>query len=569
MGTVAVVGAAGIIGPAIVATLAEHESVERILVLDINEAGAREVAERHGRGRASAGALDIRDRGQAVAALDGADVLLNTASYRVNLDAMEVALAAGAHYVDLGGLFHVAREQLGLDERFREAGLLAVLGMGSTPGKTNVMAARAVELLGDDVERIVVGAAGRDPDPPAGPLVAPYAIETILDELSMPTPIIRDGEVEFVDPLTDAGTVEFGPPAGPAPTIYTIHSEQATFAESFGARNVSFQLSLNPVFLDKIRLLTQLGLAGTEPVDVRGTPVVPRQVLLALLARLPKASPSHHAFGIHRIEAHGREGGLAIVECVTTAVDRLDFGGGVLSTACPPAVVADMICRGELAAHTGVLPSERCVPYGPLFSRLERYGVSVREEVRLEPYGQLAGQEVEQQPVLPLARRIAPVAPHDPDPAEADPLVAADRALVRRGGVDRQAVVAALVDQVTRQRAHGVRAEALPVAFARDEDVDAGVAEVRRRLLVELDHPDGATVDLDGQADRVVLLAAGLLGEIGDARCRATSARPPGRRRSRPGDRSRAPRAGAAEPVLPEASAPSPCLSLPGCNTGA
>ena len=39
MGTVAVVGAAGIIGPAIVATLAEHESVERILVLDINEAG--------------------------------------------------------------------------------------------------------------------------------------------------------------------------------------------------------------------------------------------------------------------------------------------------------------------------------------------------------------------------------------------------------------------------------------------------------------------------------------------------------------------------------------------------
>ena len=71
MGTVAVVGAAGIIGPAIVATLAEHESVERILVLDMNESGAREVADRFGGGRASAGALDIRDRDRAVAALDG------------------------------------------------------------------------------------------------------------------------------------------------------------------------------------------------------------------------------------------------------------------------------------------------------------------------------------------------------------------------------------------------------------------------------------------------------------------------------------------------------------------
>jgi saccharopine dehydrogenase-like NADP-dependent oxidoreductase len=384
MPTVAVVGAAGIIGPAVVASLAEHESVERILVLDMNAEGAREAAERHGGGRATAGALDITDRERAAAAVADADVLLNSAAYRVNLAAMEVALAAGAHYVDLGGLFHVTLEQLELDARFRAAGLLAVLGMGSTPGKTNVMAARAVELLGDDVERIVVGAAGRDPDPPSGPLVAPYAIETILDELSMPTPVVRAGEVVFLPPMSEAGTVEFGPPAGPAPTIYTIHSEQATFGQSFGAQNVSFQLSLNPVFLDRIRFLTELGLAATDPVEVGGVRVTPRHVLLARLAQLPKASPSRRAFGIHRIEAHGAAGGLAIVECVTSAVDRLDFGGGVLSTACPPAVVADMICRGELAAHTGVLPSERCVPYGRLFERLERYGVRVREEVRLE-----------------------------------------------------------------------------------------------------------------------------------------------------------------------------------------
>lgn len=384
MGTVAVVGAAGIIGPAVVASLAEHDAVERILVLDMNEAGAREVAERHGAGKAAGAGLDITDRDRAAAALEGADLLLNSAAYRVNLAAMEAALAAGTHYIDLGGLFHVTIEQLELDARFREAGRLAVLGMGSTPGKTNVMAARAVELLGDDVERIVIGAAGRDPDPPSGPLVAPYAVETILDELSMPTPVVRDGEIVYLPPMTEAGTVEFGPPAGPASTIYTIHSEQATFGQSFGARNVSFQLSLNPVFLDRIRFLTELGLAATEPIEVRGVRVTPRHVLVALLAQLPKASPSHRAFGIHRIEAHGREGGVAIVECVTSAVDRLDFGGGVLSTACPPAVVADMICRGELAAHTGVLPSERCVPYGPLFERLERYGVRVREEVRLE-----------------------------------------------------------------------------------------------------------------------------------------------------------------------------------------
>ncbi len=377
MTAVAVVGAAGIIGPAIVATLAEQEAVEEIRCLDVNAEGARAVAEAHGGGKATSGRLDITDRDAAGAAVSGATVLLNTAAYRINLAAMEVALDAGAHYLDLGGLYHVTREQLLLDSRFRVAGLLAVLGMGSTPGKTNVMAAHAVERLGGRIDRVVVAAAGRDPKPPAGPLVAPYAVETILDELSMPTPVVRGGKDVFLEPLTDAGTVEFGDPVGATPTIYTIHSEQATFADSFGASEVSFQLSLNPVFLDKIRLLTDLGLAGTEPIDVRGGRVVPRHVLLALLAQLPKASPSHEAFGIHRVEVYG-DNGTAVTECVTRSVDRLAFGGGVLSTACPPAVVADMICRGELAER-GVLPSERVVPFAPLFERLETYGVSVRD----------------------------------------------------------------------------------------------------------------------------------------------------------------------------------------------
>jgi lysine 6-dehydrogenase len=376
---VAVVGAAGIIGPAIVATLAEQEGVEEIRCLDLDERGARAVAERHGGGRASAGRLDIRDRDSATAALAGAGVVLNSAAYRVNLEAMEAALASGAHYLDLGGLFHLTRRQLELDERFRAAGLLAVLGMGSTPGKTNVMAARALELLGGAAERFIVAAAGRDPDPPPGPLVAPYAVETILDELSMPTPVIRGGEVEFLDPMTDAGVVEFGEPVGPSPTIYTIHSEQATFPASFGAPEVSFQLSLNPAFLERIRLLTDLGLASTDELTVNGTTVVPRHLLLALLARLPRTSPSRRAFGLHRVEASGPVG-TAVVECLTEPVERLAFGGGVLSTACPPGVVAGMICRGELAGR-GVLPSERAVPFGPLFAQLERYGVSVRESL--------------------------------------------------------------------------------------------------------------------------------------------------------------------------------------------
>ena len=379
MSRVCVVGAGGIIGPAIVATLAGEDAVSEIACLDVGGDRAAQVAAARGGGKATAAALDIRDAAAAQKALAGAAVLVNTAAYRINLAAMEAALAAGTHYVDLGGLFHVTREQVGLNDRFRDAGLLAVLGMGSTPGKTNVMAARAVELLGGRVERIVVAASGRDPEPPPGPLVAPYAVETILDELTMPTPVVRDGEVRMLEPMTPAGVIEFGDPVGPAETVFTIHSEMATFPQSFGARDVGFQLSLDPAFLAKVRLLAELGLASTEAVEVNGGSVVPRRLLLELLRRLPRAEPSRRTVGVHRIEAYG-PAGTAVVECVTRAVEGLGFGGGIASTACPPAVVAAMICRGELDAR-GVVPSERSVPFGPLFERLRRYGVEVREQV--------------------------------------------------------------------------------------------------------------------------------------------------------------------------------------------
>src|ERR671911_735096 len=99
-------------------------------------------------------------------AIGGCDVLVNSASYRFNLAAMEACLEAGCHYLDLGGLYRITSRQLdtfspsGAD-RFVDAGLLAVLGIGSAPGKTNLMGAVAKRELGD-VDSMHVSAGGRD-----------------------------------------------------------------------------------------------------------------------------------------------------------------------------------------------------------------------------------------------------------------------------------------------------------------------------------------------------------------------------------------------------------------------
>ena len=91
--------------------------------------------------------IDVRDPNSCARALRGASACVNCVDYRLNLEVMRGCLAAGAHYVDLGGLFHMTRRQLELDADFRGAGLTALLGMGSAPGKTNLLARAAAARL--------------------------------------------------------------------------------------------------------------------------------------------------------------------------------------------------------------------------------------------------------------------------------------------------------------------------------------------------------------------------------------------------------------------------------------
>ena len=254
---VAILGAGGTIAPAIVRDLAESDVAEELVLLDIDEARAQAVADRHGGSNARAARVDARAEhgaeGSLASVLEAADVLVNSASYRVNLDAMAACLRAGSHYIDLGGLYWMTELQLELDDQFRREGLLALLGMGSAPGKTNLMGRMAADELRDpaapgrgaeeaagigSVDAMHVSAGGRDLDPPDG-FSIPYALQTLLDELTMKPVVLRDGSPVEIKPMSDGGTVDFGQPIGEAETIYTIHSEMRTFGPSFGCREAS------------------------------------------------------------------------------------------------------------------------------------------------------------------------------------------------------------------------------------------------------------------------------------------------------------------------------------------
>jgi saccharopine dehydrogenase (NAD+, L-lysine-forming) len=356
--SVAVLGAGGTIGPAIVHDLARSDEVGRLLLMDIDVARTARVANAHGAGKAEARAVDARDPRAFATALEGIDVLVNSASYRLNLDAMRACLEAHCHYLDLGGLYWMTLKQLELSGEFERAGLLALLGIGSSPGKTNLMALRGARELGDqDVEKIEVMAAGRDLGAPAdGRLRPPYALQTLLDELSLSPVVLVGGEPVEIAPLSDGGNVDFGEPIGAPGTIYTLHSELATFGQSFGCTEASFRLSLAPELLARLETLV-----GSSEGEVTA-------------AMREAAPPSTETVSVHLVRVLGSSGREVWVRAVTRPWSGL--GGSVVSTAAPAAAAVRLLARGSLRA-TGVLPPERCVEPEEMFAELELRGCEV------------------------------------------------------------------------------------------------------------------------------------------------------------------------------------------------
>jgi lysine 6-dehydrogenase len=349
---VAVLGAGGTIAPAIVRDLAESEEVTAMRLLDLDLRRAEEVAAEHGAGKAQARRADATT--DLAEQLEGMEVLVNSAAYRINLAAMGACLEAGCHYMDLGGLYHVTAEQLRLSDQFERSGLLALLGIGSAPGKTNLLGVRAMRELPGRPQSISVLAGGRDLDPPEG-LSFPYALRTLLDEITMPPMALVDGRPRELRPLQDGPRADFGEPIGEADTIFTLHSEVLTFGDSFDCPNVTFALSLSPKVLESLKEL-----AGAS------------EERIAEVAR-SASPPSANTVSIHMVEVAGPDT-VVRARSVTSPRAEWGLGGGIVSTASPAAAAVRLLARGSITRR-GALPPESCIDPDEMFGELEARGV--------------------------------------------------------------------------------------------------------------------------------------------------------------------------------------------------
>ena len=386
---IAVVGA-GAMGRWAVKELGLSPEVDEVVVGDFDEDRARAVAAAHGGGKARAARVDARDRVSVKAAIEGCDAMVNATQHFWNIEVMHAAAEARVHYTDMGGLFHVTKQQVELDEEFKAAGVTAVIAMGGAPGVTNILAKHGAEQL-DVVEEAhaLCGNVDHTDWSAYEGWVPPYSLETLCDEFSVVAPEFVDGQ--WVDDFIGgqgAEEIDFGAPAGVLEAHYTIHSEPFTFWHTWkdqGLRSATFKLSLPAEFTGQMRFLNRIGMTRTDEVEVKGVTVRPRDVLLKVVGEI--AAPTmvvlddvDYLVGVVRGTKDGRRMEWR-VRATVPAHKEHGAGGGDVDTGIPPAIVAKMMASGEIAGP-GVFVPEQIVPCARFFEEFARWGATVDAQSR-------------------------------------------------------------------------------------------------------------------------------------------------------------------------------------------
>ena len=397
------VGAGGV-GSAAALIAARRSFFEAFVVADVDLGRASEAVRRAADDRFRPDQVDASD-GAAVAELarrHGATHVLNAVDPRFVMPIFEGALLAGADYLDMAmslsrphptepyartGI-RLGDAQFALAPSWEQAGRLALVGMGVEPGLSDVFARYAADHLFSTIDELgtrdgsnlVVSDAAFAPS---------FSIWTTIEECLNP-PVVWEKDVGWftTPPFSEPEVFDFPAGIGPVECVNVEHEEVLLMPRWVDARRVTFKYGLGSDFIAVLKALHLVGLDRTDPVQVGGHRVSPRDVVAACLpdpATLGPRMTGKTCAGLW-VTGTGPDGSpreVYLYHVVDNAWSMAEYGAqaAVWQTAVNPGVALELLATGGWAG-AGVLGPE-AFDAVPFLAMLEAYGSpwGMREQV--------------------------------------------------------------------------------------------------------------------------------------------------------------------------------------------
>jgi saccharopine dehydrogenase (NAD+, L-lysine-forming) len=282
-----VVGTGGV-GAAVAAVAQRRDFFERITFADLDPARPQALVDRLGDDRFRAAQVDASDRSSVTALARDHDAVLNATDPRFNLPIFEAAFETSCTYLDMAMSLSspdtlLGQEQLDQHERWADAGLLALVGIGVEPGLSDVFARYAADHLFAEIDEVGVRD-GANLEVEGYEFAPTFSIWTTIEECLNP-PVIWERERGWytTEPFSEPEVFDFPEGIGPIECVNVEHEEVVLVPRWVECKRVTFKYGLGEEFIDVLKTLHKLGLDSKEPISVRGVEVAPRDVLAAAL----------------------------------------------------------------------------------------------------------------------------------------------------------------------------------------------------------------------------------------------------------------------------------------------
>jgi saccharopine dehydrogenase (NAD+, L-lysine forming) len=394
MGKVLIIGAGGV-GRVTVIKCAQHPDVfSEILLASRTVSKCDEIAAdakaRTGHQNITTAAIDAED----IPALSDLirefqpKLVINVALPYQDLTIMEACLATGVHYMDTAN-YEPKDEakyqyswQWAYHDRFKEAGLLALLGCGFDPGVTSVYTAYAAKHYFDELHYLdIVDCNGGDH---GKAFATNFNPEINIREITQKGKYWENGEWHETEPHEIKKVLNY-PNIGGRDSYLIYHEELESLVKNFPTlKRARFWMTFGQEYLTHLRVIQNIGMASIVPVMYQGMEIIPLNFLKAVLpdpGDLGENYTGETSIGcrIKGIKDGEEKTYYVYNNCSHQAAYDETGAQGVSYTTGVPAMIGAMMIMTDTWTGEGVFNVEEFNP-DPFMDKLNQYGLPWHEE---------------------------------------------------------------------------------------------------------------------------------------------------------------------------------------------
>ena len=391
MGKALIIGAGGVAGVAIHKCCQNSEAFDAICIASRTKSKCDAFKEKLGGGRTkiTTAQVDADNVNELVALIEKEkpDVVLNLALPYQDLTIMDACLATKTNYVDTANYeppdtaHFEYKWQWAYRDRFKDAGITALLGSGFDPGVTGVFSAYALKHQFDEIEYIdILDCNGGDH---GYPFATNFNPEINIREVSAKGSYWEDGKWVYTQPMEIKRVYDFDQ-VGPKDMYLLHHEEIESLALNIpGIKRIRFFMTFGQSYLTHLKCLENVGMTSIEPIDFEGKKIIPLQFLKAVLpdpASLgPRTKGKTNIGCIFRGKKDGKDKTYYLYNVCDHQECYREVGSQAISyTTGVPAMIGAMLVMNGTWKGPGVFNIEEFDP-DPFMDALNKWGLPWQE----------------------------------------------------------------------------------------------------------------------------------------------------------------------------------------------